>query len=132
MRILVIGSGGREHALCWKIAQSPKCSKLYCAPGNGGIRETAELVNIAADDITSLLKFAKEKNIDLTVVGPEAPLVKGIVDLFQKEGLKVFGPSKALSAIEGSKVFAKELMKRCGVSTAAFKVFEDSERHANT
>ena len=128
MRILVIGSGGREHALCWKIAQSAKCSKLYCAPGNGGIREVAELVNISADDITGLLKFAKDNRIGLTVVGPESPLVKGIVDIFQKEGLKIFGPTKELAAIEGSKVFAKELMKRCGVSTADFRVFDDYDK----
>ncbi|MFH0764753.1 MAG: phosphoribosylamine--glycine ligase [Candidatus Omnitrophota bacterium] len=125
MRILVVGSGGREHALCWKIAQSAKCSKLYCAPGNGGIGEVAELVDISADDITGLLKFAKDNRIDLTVVGPEAPLVKGIVDIFQKEGLKAFGPAKELAAIEGSKVFAKELMKRCGVTTADFRIFDD-------
>ncbi|MDP3804631.1 MAG: phosphoribosylamine--glycine ligase [Candidatus Omnitrophota bacterium] len=125
MRILVVGSGGREHALCWKIAQSTKCSKLYCAPGNGGIREVAEVVDINAEDTPGLLKFAKSNNIDMTVVGPESPLVKGIVDTFQKEGLKIFGPTKELAAIEGSKVFAKELMRRCGVSTADFMVFDD-------
>lgn len=125
MRILVIGSGGREHALCWKIAKSPKCEKLYCAPGNGGISQVAELVGIEADDIDSLLKFAKEKKIDLTVVGPEAALVAGIIDLFQKNGLRIFGPSKELARIEGSKVFAKELMKQCGIPTADFRVFED-------
>jgi len=128
MRILVVGSGGREHALCWKIAQSAKCSSLYCAPGNGGISEVAELVNISADDIAGLLKFAKNNKIDLTVVGPEAPLVKGIVDIFQKEGLRIFGPAKELAAIEGSKVFAKELMKRYGVSTADFRVFDDYDK----
>ncbi|MFA6320915.1 MAG: phosphoribosylamine--glycine ligase [Candidatus Omnitrophota bacterium] len=125
MRILVIGSGGREHALCWKIAQSVKCSKIYCAPGNGGIRQTAELVNIEADNVEALLKFAKENRIDFTVVGPEVPLVKGIVDKFQKEGLKVFGPTADLAAIEGSKVFAKALMKKAGIPTAAFEVFEN-------
>lgn len=125
MRILVIGSGGREHALCWKIAQSVKCSKIYCAPGNGGIRQVAEVVNIEADNLDALLKFAKENRIDLTVVGPEVPLTKGIVDKFQKEGLKVFGPVAKLAAIEGSKVFAKSLMKRAGVPTAAYEVFEN-------
>ena len=128
MRILVIGSGGREHALCWKIAKSTRCSKLYCAPGNGGIGKAAEVVNIAADDIEGLLKFAKEKNIDLTVVGPEVPLVKGIVDIFEKAGLKVFGPAKDLALLEGSKVFAKEAMKRFGVPTADFKVFTDFKK----
>lgn len=126
VNILVIGSGGREHALCWKISKSPKCKKLYCAPGNGGISEIAELVGIEADDITGLVKFAKEKNIGLTVVGPEVPLVKGIVDVFTKEGLKIFGPTAELAMIEGSKVFAKELMKRFGVPTADFRIFEDS------
>ena len=124
MRILVIGSGGREHALCWKIAQSTKCSQVYCAPGNGGIKDVAELVDIASDDIEGLLKFAKDKRIDLTVVGPEIPLVKGIVDIFQKEGLNIFGPTKALAAIEGSKVFAKNLMKRALVPTADFITFD--------
>lgn len=126
MKILVIGSGGREHALCWKIAKSKLCDKLYCAPGNGGISETAELVNIKADDITGLLNFAKEKKIDLTVVGPEAALVAGIVDKFESEGLKIFGPSKSRAIIEGSKVFSKELMKRWGVPTADFRVFDNA------
>lgn len=127
MRILVIGSGGREHALCWKIRQSHKCEKLYCAPGNGGISEVAELVNIQADDIKGLLKFAKENNIGLTVVGPEVPLVAGIVDMFQKEGLRIFGPSKDSARLEGSKIFAKEAMKRFGVPTADFKVFDKAD-----
>jgi phosphoribosylamine--glycine ligase len=125
MRILVIGSGGREHALCWKLARSARCAQVYCAPGNGGIARVAELVNIQADDIDKLLKFAKDKKIDFTVVGPEVPLVKGIVDIFQKEGLKIFGPVKELAAIEGSKIFAKSLMKKAGVPTAGFKAFED-------
>jgi phosphoribosylamine--glycine ligase len=124
MRILVIGSGGREHAICWKIAQSPKCKKLYCAPGNGGISEIAELVDINSDDIEKLLNFAKEKKIDLTVAGPEGPLVAGIVDKFEKEGLRIFGPKKNCALLEGSKVYAKELMKSAGVPTADFKVFD--------
>ncbi|MCX5679513.1 MAG: phosphoribosylamine--glycine ligase [Candidatus Omnitrophica bacterium] len=127
MNILVVGSGGREHALCWKISKSPRCTKLYSAPGNGGISEVAELVNIEADDIGGLLKFAKEHKIGLTVVGPEVPLVKGIVDAFKKEGLKIFGPTAELAMIEGSKVFAKELMKRFGVPTADFRVFDKSD-----
>ncbi|MFA5143351.1 MAG: phosphoribosylamine--glycine ligase [Candidatus Omnitrophota bacterium] len=135
MRILVIGSGGREHALCWRIAQSIKCSKLYCAPGNGGTRQVAENVAINADDIDGLLGFAKTNRIDLTVVGPEAPLVKGIVDTFRAAGLKIFGPDKNVAAIEGSKIFAKNLMNRAGVPTAAFEVFEnidDALRYAGT
>lgn len=126
MRILVVGSGGREHALCWKISKSKLCDKLYCAPGNGGISETAELIDIKADDITGLLNFAKEKKIGLTVVGPEAALVAGIVDKFESEGLKIFGPSKSRALIEGSKVFSKELMKKWGIPTADFKVFDNA------
>lgn len=127
MRILVIGSGGREHALCWKIAQSPKCEHLYCAPANGGIAEIAEPVELAADDIEGLLEFAKDRQVGLTVVGPEVPLVGGIVDKFLASGLKVFGPSQELAALEGSKVFAKNLMKRMGVPTAKFEVFDNSQ-----
>jgi phosphoribosylamine--glycine ligase len=128
VKILVIGSGGREHALCWKISKSHKCTKLYCAPGNGGISEVAELVAIEADDIDGLLKFAKDNRVDLTVVGPEAPLVKGVVDSFTRAGLKAFGPTAELAKIEGSKVFSKELMKRLGVPTADFKVFDDYDK----
>jgi phosphoribosylamine--glycine ligase len=127
MKILVIGSGGREHALCWKIAKSKICDKLYSAPGNGGISEVAELVDIQADDITGLLNFAKKNEIGLTVVGPEAALCAGIVDRFESEGLKVFGPSKSRALIEGSKVFSKELMKRWGIPTADFKVFDNAD-----
>ena len=123
MKILVIGSGGREHAICWKIRESSLCDELYCAPGNGGISGIAELVDIKADDITALLNFAKEKKMDLTVVGPEIPLVLGIVDKFESEGLKIFGPSKSCAVLEGSKVFSKELMKRWNIPTADFKVF---------
>lgn len=123
MKILVIGSGGREHAICWKIAQSPKCEKLYCAPGNGGISEVACPVDIKPDDIDALLDFAKDNKIDLTIVGPEGPLVAGIVDKFEEEGLRIFGPQKSCALLEGSKVFAKELMKKIGVPTADFKVF---------
>ena len=125
MKVLVVGSGGREHTLVWKISQSRKVDKIYCAPGNGGIKELAELVNIKADDVDALLSFAKENKIDLTVVGPEGSLVKGIVDIFQQEGLKIFGPTKELSMLEGSKVFAKEAMTKFGLPTADFKVFDD-------
>lgn len=125
MKILVIGSGGREHAICWKIAQSRRVDSLFCAPGNGGISKIATLVDIGADDIDGLLKFAKSNNIDLTIAGPEAPLVKGIVDVFQKENLKIFGPTRCASMIEGSKIFAKEMMKRWSVPTADFEIFDD-------
>ncbi len=122
MKILVIGSGAREHALVWKISQSKQVEKIFCAPGNAGIAQLAECVTIAADNISSLLDFAKNKAIDVTVVGPEAPLVAGIVDVFQKAGLKVFGPRKQAARLEASKSFAKEIMKKYGVPTADFEV----------
>lgn len=127
MKVLVVGGGGREHALCWKIAQSPMVSELYCAPGNGGITKVARVVDIGVEDLEGLLRFAKDKKIDLTVVGPESPLVLGIVDLFQEEGLKAFGPNRKAAEIEGSKAFAKEFMKRHGIPTAPFKVFKDPD-----
>ena len=127
MRVLVVGSGGREHALAWKMSQSKKVDNIFCAPGNGGIKEIAEIVPIKADDIEGLLNFAKQNKIDLTLVGPEVPLVKGIVDIFSREGLKVFGPSKELAMLEGSKIFAKETMKRFNVPTADFMVFSDAK-----
>jgi len=125
MNVLVVGSGGREHALVWKIAQSKKVKKLFCAPGNAGTDELAENVDIAATDIKSLLHFAKDKKIDLTVVGPEDPLVLGISDLFQKNHLKIIGPSKKAARIEGSKIFAKRLMTKYGIPTARFAEFND-------
>ena len=125
MNILVIGSGGREHALVWKIRQSSRVSRIFCAPGNGGMASLAECVNIKADDVPSLLKFAQENKIDLTVVGPEVPLVLGLVDTFEKAGLKAFGPSKAAARLEGSKAFAKEFMARHHIPTAAFGSFDD-------
>ena len=128
MKVLVIGSGGREHTLVWKIAQSPKVSKIYCAPGNAGISQQAECVPIKAENIPELIRFAQEKEIDLTVVGPEAPLTKGIVDEFEKRNLRVFGPSKNASQLEGSKVFAKEIMLEAGVPTGKCEIFEDSDR----
>lgn len=128
MKVLVVGSGGREHALVWKILQSKKVEKVFCAPGNGGIKEIAEVVNIKPDDIYALLRFVKENKIDLTITGPEVPLVRGIVDEFIKNGLKIFGPAKELAMLEGSKVFAKEAMKRFGVPTADFKVFNDANK----
>ena len=127
MKVLVVGSGGREHCLTWKLAQSLKLEKIYCAPGNGGTAKIAENLNIEASDILNLVKFAKSNEIDLTVVGPEAPLVEGIVDTFEREGLKVFGPSKELANLEGSKIFAKKMMKKYGVPTADFKVFTEAD-----
>ncbi|MBP8975749.1 MAG: phosphoribosylamine--glycine ligase [Bacteroidetes bacterium] len=127
MNILVVGSGGREHALVWKLSQSPQVKKIYCAPGNGGITKLAEPVPIQATDIENLLKFAKNNKIDLTVVGPEQPLVKGIVDVFRKNGLKVFGPTQAAAQLEGSKVFAKEFMKRHSIPSAQFRSFQRGE-----
>ncbi len=126
MKILVIGGGGREHALVWKIGQSPIVSKIYCAPGNGGIRSMAECVDIQATDINALSDFASKNQIDLTVVGPEQPLALGIVDHFRQLGLRIFGPSAKAAEIEGSKVFAKKLMKKFGIPTAAFEVFTDA------
>lgn len=124
MKVLIIGSGGREHALAWKISQSPLLTKLYAAPGNAGIAKVAEChPEIQSEDIPALLAFAKKENIDLTVVGPEAPLVAGIADEFEKEGLKVFGPSKAASVLEGSKAFSKEKMTQFKIPTADYDVF---------
>lgn len=127
MKILVIGSGGREHALVWKISQSPRVSQVYCAPGNAGISELAELVAIAPDNVTELRQFAQRERIDLTIVGPEVSLTLGLVDEFEKHGLRVFGPNRQAARLEGSKAFAKELMKQQGVPTAAFGVFTDPE-----
>ena len=125
MNILVIGSGGREHALVWKISQSPRVTKIFCAPGNGGIAELAECVDIKADDVPALLKFAQTNKIDLTVVGPEVPLVLGLVDAFEQAGLKAFGPFKAAARLEGSKAFAKDFMTRHHIPTAAYGSFDD-------
>ena len=119
MKILVIGSGGREHALCWKIAQSPLCSKLYAAPGNDGIKEIAEVLPIASSDISSLLDAAQSLAIDLTVVGPDEVLAAGLVDIFMAHGLKVFGPTKNAAKLEWSKVYSKQFMQRHGIATAA-------------
>jgi len=127
MRVLVIGSGGREHALVWKLSQSPEITKLYCAPGNGGIGDLAELVDIGAEDVEALAEFAESKDIDLTVVGPEASLAKGIADLFEKRGLRIFGPTKAATRLESSKAFAKNLMKKHNIPTGQFAVFDDPQ-----
>jgi len=127
VKVLVVGKGGREHTLVWKIAQSPQVKKVYCAPGNAGISGQAECVNIKDGDIRQLVDFAKREAIELTVVGPEVPLVEGIVDEFRKEGLPIFGPSKGAAQLEGSKVFAKELMAKYEVPTADFEVFSEAE-----
>lgn len=125
MKILVIGGGGREHALVWKIRQSPRVTQVYCAPGNAGIGELAELVAIAPENIAGLLQFAQREHIGLTVVGPELPLSLGLVDEFEAHGLRVFGPNRQAAQLEVSKAFAKELMQQQGVPTAAFSTFTD-------
>lgn len=125
MKILIIGSGGREHALGWKLKQSPQVEKIYFAPGNPGTKDIGENVSIETTDFKRLLKFAKEKKIDLTVVGPETPLVLGIADVFRKEKLNIIGPSKKASQIEGSKTFAKEIMKKYEIPTAEYSTFND-------
>ena len=126
MKVLVIGSGGREHALIWKIAQSPKVSKIYCAPGNVGISQLAQCINIDADNIEKLADFAQKEKIDLTVVGPELPLSRGIVNEFNKQDLRIFGPSKEATEIESSKIFSKYLMKKHNIPTANYEVFQNS------
>jgi len=125
MKILVIGSGGREHALVWKIAQSRRVKQIFCAPGNAGIAKDADCISIRVEDIDSLLDFAKKEGIDLTVVGPEAPLTMGIVDVFRRNGLKIFGPTKEASALEGSKVFTKEFCRRHNIPAAKSATFSD-------
>jgi phosphoribosylamine--glycine ligase len=120
MKVLVIGSGGREHALTWAIAKDKKVKKIFCAPGNAGTSEIAENVSISAENIDELLKFAKENDIDLTVVGPEVPLINGITDVFEETGLKIFGPDKDASQLEGSKSFTKNLLKKNNIPTASF------------
>lgn len=127
MQIMVVGSGGREHALVWKIEQSPLVKKIYCAPGNAGIGEIAELVPIEVTDVKKLAQFAKEKDIDLTLVGPEAPLTAGIVDEFEQHGLRIFGPTQEAAEIEGSKVFTKNLMKKYKIPTGFYRAFDNPE-----
>ncbi len=132
MRVLVVGSGGREHALVWKLSQSMKVNEIFCAPGNGGIRQMAECIDIKATDIKSLCDFALKKKIDLTVVGPEIPLSLGIADCFQERGLRVFGPKKNAAIIESSKAFAKDLMKKYNIPTASYSTYDNpAEAKAN-
>ena len=126
MKILIIGGGGREHTLAWKLSQSPRVDQVFCAPGNAGTESCARNVEINPENIEGLLAFARKEGVDLTVVGPEAPLVLGIADLFQRNGLKIFGPTRQAAALEGSKVFAKEFMGRNRIPTASFRVFSDS------
>ena len=125
MDVLIIGNGGREHAITWKVAQSPEVNTVFCAPGNPGICEIAQSVDILPEDINGLCQFAKDKNIGLTIVGPETPLVDGIVDLFQENNLTIFGPSKMAAELEGSKVFSKNFMRKHGIPTAKFRVFDN-------
>ena len=127
MNILVIGNGGREHALAWKLKQSPRVGRVFVAPGNAGTASDAENVAVAAEDISGLLKFARQNDVKLTVVGPEAPLVAGVVDVFQAEKMRIFGPSKAASQLEGSKVFCKNLLHNANVPTAEYHVFRDAD-----
>ncbi|WP_038092918.1 phosphoribosylamine--glycine ligase [Tumebacillus flagellatus] len=127
MKVLVVGAGGREHAILWKLAQSPQQPKLYCAPGNPGTEPLAASVGVGAEEVAALADFAEREGIDLTVIGPEAPLLAGIVDHFEERGLRVFGPRRAAALIEGSKAFAKSVMERRGVPTAAYRDFTDAE-----
>src|SRR5207249_6281765 len=124
MKILVVGSGGREHAIGWRLAQSPRVQKIFVAPGNGGTAREAGLENVAISAIDELAEFALAENIYLTVVGPEAPLAEGIVDLFRSKGLRIFGPTRACALLESSKQFAKEFMTRHGIPTAEFSSFD--------
>ena len=127
MKVLIVGSGGREHAIAWSVAKSPKVDKIYCAPGNAGIAEFAECVNIKAMEFDKLVAFAKENVIDLTIIGMDDPLVGGVVDAFESEGLRVFGPRKNAAIIEGSKAFSKDLMKKYKIPTAAYENFTDPD-----
>ena len=128
MKVLVVGSGGREHALVWKLKQSPRVTRLFCAPGNAGTEELGENVPIAANDLPKLLQFARNNAIDLTVIGPDDPLAAGIVDLFQTEKLRVFGPTKSAARLESSKIFAKEMMRKFGIPTAMAGSFDRSDK----
>ena len=128
MRVLVVGGGGREHALAWKIAQSPRVKKVFCAPGNAGTANVAENIDIPSDNVDALLQFATVTGIGLTIVGPEQPLVKGLVDSFEESGLRVFGPSQRAAEIEGSKVFCKDLMKKYGIPTARYESFDSPDQ----
>ena len=129
MKILVIGSGGREHAIVWKLAQSDLCEKVFVAPGNAGTADEpkTENIDLNAEELESLLAFAKNKEIDLTIVGPEAPLVLGLIDLFEKNNLLCLGPNKLAAQMEGSKIFMKDVLKKGNIPTATYEVFTDPE-----
>jgi phosphoribosylamine--glycine ligase len=128
MKVLVVGSGAREHAICWKLKQSSKVSKLYCAPGNAGISQIAECLDIKADDLNKLVKFSLDSRIDMVVVGPEAPLVAGLVDMLNEKGIKAFGPLKAGAKFEGSKSYSKDFMKKYSIPSARYEVHTSSEK----
>jgi phosphoribosylamine---glycine ligase len=128
MKVLIVGSGGREHAIAWKVSRSPKVTKLYCAPGNAGIASVAECVNIKVTDTPGVLAFAKAQEIDLVIIGPDNPLFEGMADVLRAAGIRAFGPSADAAAIEGSKVFSKELMAKYGIPTAPFQVFDDPDK----
>lgn len=128
MKILVVGSGAREHTICWKIAQSEKVDKIYCAPGNAGIAQVAECVNIKAEDVKKIVDFAQQEKIDITVIGPEAPLVEGLADLLNEKGLKAFGPVKKGAVLEGSKAYSKDFMKKYNVPTAKYETYTNTEK----
>ena len=127
MKVLVVGGGGREHAICWKLAQSPKAEKIYCAPGNAGIESVAECVDTGAEDIEGICAFAAEKAIDLAVIGPEVPLAMGIVDELEKRGVKTFGPNRKCSQLEASKSFTKAFLGRHNIPTAGYREFTDKD-----
>src|SRR5260370_13651911 len=127
MKVLVIGKGGREHALVWNLAQSPRVEQVFCAPGNAGTAQDGVNIPIDVNDFDYLIRFAKKENIGLTVVGPEDPLANGVVDAFQAEGLRIFGPSKAAAQVEASKGFSEKLMRHADVATAEFRVFAHPE-----
>ena len=131
MKVLVIGGGGREHAICWKLSKSPKVDELYCAPGNAGIAEVAKCVDIGVMDFEKMADFAKKEAFDLVVVGPDDPLAGGIVDVLEEKGLRVFGPRKNAAILEGSKAFSKDLMKKYGIPTAAYETFDTPEAALN-
>ena len=128
MKVLIIGSGGREHAIALKVSQSSKVSKIYCAPGNAGIDSIGQCVDLDVMDFDGLVEFAKKENVDLTIIGPDGPLAEGIVDAFSRQGLRVFGPDKKAAIIEGSKVFAKDLMKKYNIPTASYETFDSSSK----
>ena len=128
MKVLVIGGGGREHALCWKLAQSPHVHKIFCAPGNAGTLQIAENVPLDIGDLEAFAQFAEHQAVDLTIVGPEKPLIAGIVDIFEARGLPIFGPGREPALLEGSKIYAKQIMQKGGIPTAPFEIFDDSAR----